>query len=126
MGESSIEWTNVTWNPIAGCTIVSPGCTNCYAMRMAARLEAMGIHKYRGLTRRSGDRFVWNWQGPLRGEGPLHSFYLVKTAVSFCEFNVRSVPRRSAACIHRPRLESDASDPVAHLSNSDEASCPNA
>jgi protein gp37 len=35
------------------------GCTNCYAMRMAARLEAMGTEKYRGLTRRSGDRAIW-------------------------------------------------------------------
>lgn len=59
MAESSIEWTDATWNPVAGCTILSPGCTNCYAMRMAARLEAMGQEKYRGLTRRSGKRFVW-------------------------------------------------------------------
>lgn len=59
MAESSIEWTDATWNPIAGCTIISPGCTNCYAMRMAARLDAMGMEKYRGLTRRSGGRFVW-------------------------------------------------------------------
>jgi protein gp37 len=35
---SSIEWTDATCNPVAGCLIVSPGCTNCYAMRMAARL----------------------------------------------------------------------------------------
>jgi protein gp37 len=60
MAETSIEWTDATWNPVAGCTIISPGCTNCYAMRMAARLEAMGQAKYRGLTRRSGNRFVWN------------------------------------------------------------------
>lgn len=59
MAESSIEWTDATWNPVAGCTILSPGCTNCYAMRMAARLEAMGQEKYRGLTRRSGNRAVW-------------------------------------------------------------------
>jgi protein gp37 len=38
---SKIEWTGETWNPIVGCSVVSPGCTNCYAMRMAARLEAM-------------------------------------------------------------------------------------
>lgn len=38
---TKIEWTEKTWNPIVGCSIVSPGCTNCYAMRMAARLEAM-------------------------------------------------------------------------------------
>jgi protein gp37 len=59
MAESSIEWTEMTWNPVAGCSIVSPGCTNCYAMRMAARLEAMGVEKYQGLTRRSGKRIVW-------------------------------------------------------------------
>ncbi|MGE0095185.1 MAG: DUF5131 family protein [Alphaproteobacteria bacterium] len=58
-GLSDIEWTDATWNPIAGCSIVSPGCTNCYAMRMAARLEAMGSAKYKGTTRKSGKRAVW-------------------------------------------------------------------
>jgi protein gp37 len=57
---SSIEWTEATWNPIAGCTIVSPGCTNCYAMRLAARLAAMGVGKYAGTTRKSGGRHKWN------------------------------------------------------------------
>src|ERR1700732_3286598 len=56
MADTSIEWTDATWNPVAGCTVLSPGCTNCYAMRMAARLEAMGQEKYLGLTRRSGGR----------------------------------------------------------------------
>lgn len=60
MAETQIEWTDATWNPVVGCTIVSAGCTNCYAMEMAKRLEAMGIAKYRGLTRRSGKRTVWN------------------------------------------------------------------
>src|SRR5580698_105990 len=59
MSESSIEWTDATWNPVAGCTVLTAGCTNCYAMRMAARLEAMGTPKYRGLTRKSGQRYVW-------------------------------------------------------------------
>ena len=59
MADTSIEWTDATWNPVAGCALVSPGCTNCYAMRMAARLDAMGIPKYRALTRRSGGRAVW-------------------------------------------------------------------
>jgi protein gp37 len=58
-GISEIEWTDVTWNPVAGCTIASEGCSNCYAMRMAARLQAMGHKKYRGTTRKSGDRYVW-------------------------------------------------------------------
>lgn len=59
MAETSIEWTDATWNPVAGCLVISPGCTNCYAMRMAARLEAMGVPKYEGLTRKSGQRYVW-------------------------------------------------------------------
>ena len=56
---SPIEWTNATWNPVAGCSLESAGCTNCYAMRMAARLEAMGMDKYAGLTRKSGGRAKW-------------------------------------------------------------------
>jgi protein gp37 len=56
---SAIEWTEATWNPVAGCTILSPGCTNCYAMRMARRLDAMGQEKYAGTTRISGRRPKW-------------------------------------------------------------------
>ena len=58
-GTSEIEWTDVTWNPVAGCAIASSGCSNCYAMRMAARLQAMGHPKYQGTTRKSGGRYVW-------------------------------------------------------------------
>jgi protein gp37 len=57
---SAIEWTQATWNPIAGCTVLSFGCTNCYAMRLASRLAAMGQGKYRGTTRISGGRPKWN------------------------------------------------------------------
>jgi protein gp37 len=57
---SSIEWTEATWNPVVGCTVLSPGCTNCYAMRMARRLEVMGQPKYSGTTRISGGRPKWN------------------------------------------------------------------
>ena len=45
-GATSIEWTESTWNPITGCTKVSSGCANCYAERMAARLQAMGSRSY--------------------------------------------------------------------------------
>jgi protein gp37 len=45
--KSSIEWTESTWNPITGCTKVSPGCKHCYAERMAKRLHAMGQYNYR-------------------------------------------------------------------------------
>lgn len=44
---SAIEWTEATWNPVTGCTKVSPGCKNCYAERMAKRLQAMGQPNYR-------------------------------------------------------------------------------
>lgn len=43
---SGIEWTDATWNPVTGCTKVSPGCKNCYAARMANRLHAMGQANY--------------------------------------------------------------------------------
>lgn len=43
---SSIEWTDQTWNPVVGCTPVSPGCLNCYAAAMAMRQEAMGTAAY--------------------------------------------------------------------------------
>lgn len=81
---SKIEWTGKTWNPIVGCSIVSPGCTNCYAMRMAARLEAMGgdglddngyglpgtgpLDHYRELTKRSKDGPVWTGKLALAPE----------------------------------------------------------
>ena len=44
---SKIEWTGKTWNPLTGCTKISPGCKHCYAERMAKRLKAMGQEKYR-------------------------------------------------------------------------------
>jgi protein gp37 len=43
---SDIEWTESTWNPVTGCTKVSPGCKYCYAERMAERLQAMGQANY--------------------------------------------------------------------------------
>ncbi len=45
--QSHIEWTQTTWNPVTGCTKVSQGCKNCYAERMAKRLEAMKVARYR-------------------------------------------------------------------------------
>ncbi len=75
MADTSIEWTDMTWNPVAGCTVLSPGCTNCYAMRMAARLDAMGTPKYQGLTRTSGGRAKWTGTvrpDPASLETPLH------------------------------------------------------
>jgi protein gp37 len=47
MAQSSIEWTELTWNPVTGCTKVSQGCKFCYAEVMAKRLKAMGLEKYK-------------------------------------------------------------------------------
>jgi len=44
---SSIEWTDATWNPVTGCSKISPGCKHCYAERMAKRLQSMGQPRYR-------------------------------------------------------------------------------
>jgi protein gp37 len=44
--QSKIEWTEATWNPVTGCTKISPGCKNCYAERLARRLQAMGNPNY--------------------------------------------------------------------------------
>lgn len=45
-GYSAIEWTDVTWNPVTGCSQTSPGCDNCYALNLAARLKVMGNPRY--------------------------------------------------------------------------------
>ena len=44
--KSQIEWTEMTWNPVTGCTKISQGCKHCYAERMATRLRAMGAMRY--------------------------------------------------------------------------------
>lgn len=67
-GLSDIEWTDATWNPVSGCRLMSAGCTNCYAMRMAARLQAMGHPSYEGTTRKSGNRYVWTGKTHLLEE----------------------------------------------------------
>src|SRR5262249_24866979 len=56
---TAIEWTDATWNPTTGCDRVSPGCDNCYALKLAKRLKAMGSAKYRndGDPRTSGPGF---------------------------------------------------------------------
>ncbi len=46
MAQSSIEWTEMTWDPTTGCTKISSGCKFCYAEIMSKRLQAMGVKKY--------------------------------------------------------------------------------
>jgi protein gp37 len=52
--ETSIEWTDTTWNPVRGCSVVSPGCSHCYAMKQAHRFPA-----YAGLTKLTNGGPVW-------------------------------------------------------------------
>lgn len=68
MTATKIEWTEATWNPIVGCSLASPGCTNCYAMGFAGRIEAANAvthstarvaREYDGTTRRVNGKAVW-------------------------------------------------------------------
>ncbi len=59
-GASNIEWTDASWNPIVGCSVVSPGCTNCYAMKDAWRKHHNPkLPHYRGLTKSVNGNAVW-------------------------------------------------------------------
>jgi protein gp37 len=64
---STIEWTEATWNPITGCSVVSPGCTNCYAMRFAGR-RGRHLPSRAGLTTMSKAGPVWNGQVRFNAE----------------------------------------------------------
>lgn len=69
--KTGIEWCDATWNPTVGCSIVSPGCTHCYAMKAAAGLEQrFGSAKYAGLTRVVNGNAVWTGEVRL-DEGAL-------------------------------------------------------
>lgn len=59
MAETKIDWADVVWNPLAGCSRASEGCRYCYAETMAARLERMGLPLYAGLTRQTADGPRW-------------------------------------------------------------------
>ena len=67
MRTTKIEWTESTWNPVTGCTRISAGCANCYAERMAKRLQAMGQANYRDGFKVRCHEHVLNQ--PLDGRG---------------------------------------------------------
>src|ERR1700722_12156807 len=64
---SNIEWTDATWNPVTGCSIVSPGCTNCYAMKLAGT-RLRNIPSRSGLTVMTKAGPVWNGEVRLNDE----------------------------------------------------------
>ena len=81
-GASAIEWTDATWNPVRGCAVVSPGCTNCYAMKQAHRFSGKG-RPYAGLTKMTRGGPVWTGEvravpelldQPLRWKKPRRVF----------------------------------------------------
>ncbi len=83
MGDKSkIEWTNATWNPVRGCSVVSEGCRNCYAMQVAARFSGPGL-PYAGLAYRNESGAHWtgkvklvdeHLEDPLRWKRPRRIF----------------------------------------------------
>lgn len=79
MSSTAIQWTEHVWNPTVGCSILSPGCTNCYAMNMAARIEAMNLEaeqsnkpiaapQYDGTTKKVNGHAVWTGKLALSPE----------------------------------------------------------
>jgi protein gp37 len=81
--KSKIEWTDATWNPVRGCSLVSAGCTNCYAMREAHRHSSKPSGAYHGLTRMTEHGPVWTGEvrlvpelldQPLRWKRPRRIF----------------------------------------------------
>ncbi len=116
---SSIEWTGSTWNPVTGCTKVSPGCRHCYAERMALRLKAMGQPNYAG-----GFKVATHWhmlELPARWKKPQAVFvnsmgdlFHEDVPASFI-LAVFDVMRR--ASWHKFQLLTKRSDRVAELSS---------
>lgn len=85
MGDKSkIEWTEATWNPVRGCSVISEGCRNCYAMSVAARFSGEG-QAYEGLAYRNGSGAHWtgkvrlieqHLEDPLRWKRPRRIFVI--------------------------------------------------
>lgn len=82
---TSIEWTEATWNPIAGCSVLSPGCTNCYAMRTAARLGRIEATApvYAGLTQPSKAGPVWTGRIEVNEKAMLEPLRRAKPTMYF-------------------------------------------
>ncbi len=94
MTKTSIEWTEESWNPIVGCSIKSPGCANCYAMPMAARIEAINAAlvaagkppqapQYDGTTKIVNDHAVWTGKLGLSEKTLLNPLKRKKPTVYF-------------------------------------------
>ena len=97
---SKIEWTEWTWNPVTGCTKISPGCLNCYAERMARRLQAMGQPNYRN-----------GFQPHVASAHARNAPALAAAADDLRQLDERPVPQGRAARFHPEGLRRDAPAP---------------
>ncbi len=107
---SSIEWTEMTWNPVTGCLKVSQGCKHCYAERMAKRLHAMGSQRYK-----KGFKPTLHYDLidlPRRWKKPRVIF-----VNSMSDLFQEDVPED----FHPRRFRHDGGMPAAHVSNSHKA-----
>lgn len=97
---SHIEWTEATWNPVTGCTKISPGCAHCYAERMAKRLQAMGQRNYaRGFELTLQEQMLelpFRWKRPKRiFVNSMSDMFHVEVPVEFVQ-RVFDVMRRAS------------------------------
>jgi protein gp37 len=100
-GDSTIEWTDSTWNPVTGCTKISSGCAHCYAERMAKRLQAMGVHAYRDgfkLTLQPGALEV-----PLRWKKPRRIFVNSMSDLFHADVPLDYIKRVFDVMVHAPQ-----------------------
>jgi protein gp37 len=122
---TAIEWTDATWNPVGGCSIKSPGCTNCYAQGLAGRrLKHLPLYAgtttpsnagpvFNGhLTRAADDADVWSWpvrwrgaKNPRLGPGKPSMIFVGDMADLFHEDRPRAdIDRAVAAIIYSPHI----------------------
>jgi protein gp37 len=77
---TGIEWTEHTWNPFVGCSIHTAGCTNCYAMRAAMRLQEFGQPSYQGVVKLANDSPVWTGVVNRASEAAFQKPFSIKKA----------------------------------------------
>lgn len=120
MGQkTSIEWTESTWNPLTGCTKISPGCKHCYAERMALRLQAMGQPNYvNGFALTLHEEAL---ELPLRWKKPQTIFVNSMSDMFHAkvphEFILRAFDVMGRAHWHRFQVLTKRSDRLANLSD---------
>ena len=78
-GMTGIEWTEFTWNYFVGCTIHTAGCTNCYAMRTALRLQEFGQPSYQGVVKVVNGQPVWTGRVNRATEAQMQKPFKIKT-----------------------------------------------